>query len=139
MRVNIKDNKLKCIYNGQMVSIDRFHKLFILDAGPKDTDISLRLSRKQWADIKKHCKKTGISQSSFIRLSILAKLESSSPHKFQNPAYRFSEESLESPRSIAINSKLKKAIDLILSEIDWEFQSYARLALAERTGEFLYL
>ncbi len=115
-----------------MKSPNRPHQLFVLDACPKDTRITLRLSLNQWNDIKGHCDKLGIQQNQFIRFSIISKLESSNPFSFKKAAYKYTDEVLENPRSITINNELKNLIYEILTKTEWDLQSYARLAIAER-------
>lgn len=132
MRGNNKDNKTKWNYNKKMKSYYRPHQLFILDASQKDARITLRLSLNQWNDIKSHCEKLGIQQNQFIRFSIISKLESSNPYSFKKTAYKYADEVLENPRSITINNELKNIIYNLLSKTEWDLQSFARLAIAER-------
>ena len=108
-------------------------KLFILDNGPKNDRISLRLSKNQWDDIKTHCANKGLQQNSFIRHCLISKILAMEPYEFKKCSYKYSGEVLEKPRSIAVNKEMKEAFITLLSKNkDWDFSSYCRLALAER-------
>lgn len=108
-------------------------RLFELDAGPKNDRINLRMSLKQWNDLKIHCEKNGLKQNHFIRHTIIAKILAMEPFQFKKYAYVYAEEPLEKPRSISMNTDLKAGIMSILKKSkEWDLNSYCRLAIAEK-------
>lgn len=108
-------------------------KLFILDNGPKNDRINLRLSKNQWNDIKMYCLEKEIQQNAFIRHCLISKILAMEPYEFKKCSYKYSGEVLENPRSIAVNKEFKEAFMTLLSKNkEWDFSSYSRLALAER-------
>lgn len=108
-------------------------RLFELDAGPKNDRINLRLSQRQWDDLKKHCERNGLQQNHFIRHTIIAKILAMEPFQFKKYAYAYAQEPLENPRSISLNKDLKAGIMRILEKSKgWDLNSYCRLAIAEK-------